>query len=202
MDELKIKVTLRGEHTTRLRLGLPQGLTIRASEGGITAQYVSGLAPTTYADPTDGHPLIDVVNWDGDADQPETAPHLVIPWLAAAALLARHTPDSYKDRMAVARCLAGGLLHGMEGQTVDEDTPAFDPEDIAGLIVNVWTGMDFCPRDVAAKAKAVVDETLTTLADPEGKAGGWPKLERLLGDGGKQVVRASSGWGSSGRRGT
>jgi len=194
MDELKIKVTLRGDHATRLRGSLPQGLTIRASGDNITAQYVSGLGPTTYADPTDGSALVEVENWDDDADLPDVAPHLVIPWLAAAALVAKHTPDTYKDHMAVARCLAGGLLRGMEGQPVDEDTPAFDPDDIAGLIVSIWTGMEYCPRDVETKAKAVVDETLTTLADPDGKAGGWPKLERLLGNGGKQIVRAAKLW--------
>ena len=194
MDELKIKVTLRGEHATRLRVSLPQGLTIRDSEGDIIAQYVSDLPPTAYADPTDGLPLVEVQDWDGDADQPDVAPHLVIPWLAAAALLARHTPDSYRDRMTMARCLAGGLLRGIEGQATDEDTPAFDGDDIAGLIVSVWTAMDFCPRDVEAKARAVVDEARQRLTDPDGKVGGWPKLERLFGDAGNQVVRAAKLW--------
>lgn len=194
MDELKIKVTMCGDHATRLRGSLPQSLTVRASGGGVTAQYVSGLVPTTYADPTDGSVLVEVENWDGDADQPETAPHLVIPWLAAAALLARHTPDNYKDRMTVARCLTGGLLRGIGAQATDENTPAFNSEDIAGLIVNVWAAMDFCPKDAETKAKAVVDETLAALAEPDAKVGGWPKIERLLGDAGKQVVRAVKLW--------
>ena len=194
MDELKIKVTLHGDHAKNLRGNLPQGLTIHFFEGNITAQYVSGLAPTTYTDPADGQPLVDVANWDGDADQPETAPHLVIPWLAAAALLAKHTSDNFKDRMAMARCLAGGLLRGIEAQVTDEDTPAFDPEDIAGLIVNVWTAMDFCPKDAEAKAKVVVDETLAALAEPDAKVGGWPKLERLFGEHGKMVVKAAQVW--------
>lgn len=60
MDDLKIKVTLRGDHALRLRAGLPPSLTIRATEGGVTAQYVSDLPPTTYADPTDDIALIEV----------------------------------------------------------------------------------------------------------------------------------------------
>ena len=194
MDELKIKVTLRGDHATNLRGNLPRGLTIRACEGGITAQYVSDLTPRTYADPTDSSVLVEIEDWDADADLSDEPPHLLIPWLAAAALLARHTPDTFKDRMIMARCLAGGLLRGIEGQATDGNTPLFDADDITGLIVSVWTAMDFCPRDTEAKARAIVDETCQNLTDTDAKVGGWPKLERLFGETGKQVVRTTKVW--------